>query len=154
MLNPSVFRLKIRVYPRLSASHPPVLCLLPITRQKEFFVFSRNTIQKNNRFKEARMHQGEKEGLNKESLIALVADKTGLSRTQVKKVVEEVFGTISECLAREEKFQYIGFGSFSVRKRAARTGVNPVTKEKIKIKAKKVPYFSPGKKLAEAVKKV
>lgn len=100
------------------------------------------------------MKKGEKEGLNKESLITEVADRTGLPKAQAQKAVEEVFRTISEYLAKGEKFQYIGFGSFSLRKRAARIGVNPITKEKIKIKAKTVPYFSPGKKLADSVKNV
>jgi DNA-binding protein HU-beta len=94
----------------------------------------------------------EKEGLNKEKLIVHVAEKTGLTKAQAKKAVEEVFDTISDFLSKGEKFQYIGFGSFSVRKRAARMGINPITKEKMKIKAKKVPYFTPGKKLAERVK--
>ncbi|MDQ7821955.1 MAG: HU family DNA-binding protein [Candidatus Eremiobacteraeota bacterium] len=90
-------------------------------------------------------------GMNKESLIAQVADRTGLAKAQAKSAVEEVFNAISDCLARGEKFQYIGFGAFFVKKRAARMGINPITKEKMKIKAKKIPSFSPGKKLSERV---
>ncbi|MHC9538391.1 MAG: HU family DNA-binding protein [Vulcanimicrobiota bacterium] len=93
-----------------------------------------------------------KEGLNKEKLITIVSNNAELTKSQAKKAVEEVFEAISECLVKGERFQYIGFGSFSVRKRVARMGVNPITKEKMKIKAKKVPYFTPGKKLSEKVK--
>jgi DNA-binding protein HU-beta len=92
------------------------------------------------------------EGLNKETLIAHVADKTGLSKADAKKAVEEVFNTVSDYLAKGEKFQYIGFGSFGVKTRAARIGINPSTKEKMEIKARKVPYFTPGKKLSERIK--
>jgi DNA-binding protein HU-beta len=92
------------------------------------------------------------EGLNKETLITHVADKAGLSKADAKKAVEEVFAAVSDCLARGEKFQYIGFGSFGVKSRAARLGINPATKEKMEIKARKVPHFTPGKKLSERIK--
>jgi len=93
-----------------------------------------------------------KEGLDKEKLITIVSQNAELTKAQARKAVEEVFEAISGCLVKGEKFQYIGFGSFSVKKRSARMGVNPITKEKIKIKAKKVPYFTPGKKLSEKIK--
>lgn len=92
-----------------------------------------------------------KEMLNKEGLISQVAEKTGLTKTQAKSAVEEVFSILSDHLAKGEKFQYIGFGMFGVKERPARTGINPATREKISIEAKKVPYFSPGKKLSEKV---
>jgi len=90
--------------------------------------------------------------VNKEELITAVAEKTGMKKVTVRKTVDEVFGCITTALAKGDKFQYIGFGSFGVKKRAGRNGVNPRTREKIKIKAKKVAYFSPGKKLAEKIK--
>lgn len=90
--------------------------------------------------------------MNKEELITAVAEKTGMKKVTVRKTVDEVFGCITTALAKGDKFQYIGFGSFGVKKRAGRNGVNPRTREKIKIKAKKVAYFSPGKKLAEKIK--
>jgi len=92
------------------------------------------------------------EGLNKETLIMHVADNAGLSKTDARKAVEEVFAAISDCLARGEKFQYIGFGSFGIKTRAARIGINPATKEKMEIKARKIPHFTPGKKLSERIK--
>jgi len=90
--------------------------------------------------------------VNKEELINMVADRTGMKKVEVRKTVDEVFGVITHALAKGEKFQYIGFGSFGVKKRAGRNGVNPRTREKIKIKAKKIAYFTPGKKLSDKVK--
>ncbi|HBG09144.1 MAG TPA: DNA-binding protein [Firmicutes bacterium] len=65
--------------------------------------------------------------------------------------VEAVFAAISEALAREEKVTIVGFGTFEVRARQARKGVNPSTGEEIMIPATKVPAFKPGKSLREAV---
>lgn len=91
------------------------------------------------------------ENLNKESLISAIAEKTNEPKTRVRKVVEEVFNTISECLAEGKKCQYIGFGTFQVKERAARTGYNPATHDKQELPAKKVAGFKPGKNLAEKV---
>ncbi|HOB40555.1 MAG: HU family DNA-binding protein [Limnochordia bacterium] len=65
--------------------------------------------------------------------------------------VEAVFAAISEALAKEEKVTIVGFGTFEVRARQARKGVNPSTGEEIMIPATKVPAFKPGKSLREAV---
>ena len=90
--------------------------------------------------------------MNKEQLIDVVAHKTGMTKVHVRKTVDEVFGCIATALSKGDKFQYIGFGSFGVKKRNARMGVNPRTRERIKIRAKKVAYFTPGKKLSDKVK--
>jgi DNA-binding protein HU-beta len=66
--------------------------------------------------------------------------------------VDALFDTISNALAKEEKIQLIGFGTFEVRERAARTGSNPQTGEEIQISASKVPAFKLGRELKEAVK--
>lgn len=89
--------------------------------------------------------------MNKSELVSEIAQKTTLTKTQVKQVVEETFSFISSALSKGEKFQLIGFGSFKVEKRASRKGVNPQTGEKISIPARKVPVFSPGKKLMDSV---
>ncbi|SFQ89607.1 HU family DNA-binding protein, partial [Priestia endophytica] len=68
------------------------------------------------------------------------------------KAVDALFKTISDTLSKEEKIQLIGFGTFEVRERAARTGRNPQTGEEMQIAASKVPAFKPGKELKEAVK--
>ncbi|MHB2020949.1 MAG: HU family DNA-binding protein [Candidatus Xenobia bacterium] len=89
--------------------------------------------------------------MNKEELINQVVQKTGGKKMDVRNTVDVVFDAITDALAKGQKFQYIGFGSFGVKKRAGRNGVNPRTREKIKIKEKKVAYFTPGKQLAEKV---
>ncbi|WP_195780525.1 HU family DNA-binding protein [Priestia megaterium] len=90
--------------------------------------------------------------MNKTELVDVVATQAELSKQDAKKAVEALFETISNTLAKEEKIQLIGFGTFEVRERAARTGRNPQTGEEMTIPASKVPAFKPGKELKEAVK--
>ena len=91
--------------------------------------------------------------MNKAELIAAVAEKTGMSKKDTEVVVSAALNTIIETLAEEEKVQLVGFGSFEVKKRAERTGLNPKTMESIAIPASKVPAFKAGKALKEAVAK-
>ncbi|MBK5441742.1 MULTISPECIES: HU family DNA-binding protein [unclassified Peribacillus] len=81
-----------------------------------------------------------------------VATQAELTKGDAKKAVDALFETIANTLAKEEKIQVVGFGTFDVRERAARTGRNPQTGEEIQIAASKVPAFKPGKELKEAVK--
>lgn len=90
--------------------------------------------------------------MNKTELVDKVAKKSALKKKDVKAVVDIVFDAISEALAKGDKVQIVGFGSFEVRKAAERRGVNPQTKKPIKIPARKVPKFRPGKALKEKVK--
>ncbi|MGG1369508.1 HU family DNA-binding protein [Priestia megaterium] len=90
--------------------------------------------------------------MNKTELVDAVATQAELSKQDAKKAVEALFETISNTLAKEEKIQLIGFGTFEVRERAARTGRNPQTGEEMTIPASKVPAFRPGKELKAAVK--
>ncbi|KKI92799.1 DNA-binding protein [Bacillus sp. SA1-12] len=90
--------------------------------------------------------------MNKTELVNAVAEKAEISKKDTTKVVDVLFETISNTLAKEEKIQLIGFGTFEVRERTARTGRNPQTGEEIQIAASKVPAFKPGKELKEAVK--
>ena len=90
--------------------------------------------------------------MNKTELVDAVATQTELSKQDAKKAVEALFETISNTLAKEEKIQLIGFGTFEIRERAARTGRNPQTGEEMTIPASKVPAFKPGKELKAAVK--
>lgn len=89
--------------------------------------------------------------MNKSELIAQVAEKTGLTKRAAGESVEAVLGAIQEALAKGEKVTLVGFGTFEVRNRAARKGVNPTNREKIEIPASKVPAFKAGKALKEAV---
>ncbi|AJI25707.1 HU family DNA-binding protein (plasmid) [Priestia megaterium] len=90
--------------------------------------------------------------MKKAELIEAVASKSELTKQEAKKAVEALFETITTTLAKGEKVQLVGFGTFEVRERAERTGRNPQTGEEITIPATKVPGFKVGKELKEAVK--
>ena len=90
--------------------------------------------------------------MNKKALVDKVAKKTGIKKKDVKKIIDATIDTIIETLTKGEKVQLVGFGSFEVRKAAARKGVNPQTKEPIQIPERKVPKFKPGKTLKEKVR--
>ena len=89
---------------------------------------------------------------NKQDLIAEVAAKTGLTKKDSEKAVNAFGEVVTEFLAKGEKVQLIGFGTFETRERAAREGRNPQTGEAIKIAATVVPAFKAGKALKDAVK--
>lgn len=88
--------------------------------------------------------------MTKADLVAKVAE-TGMSKKQAAEAVDALIAAIKGALAKGEKVSLVGFGSFSVRKRKARTGRNPQTGKPLKIPAKKVPMFSSGKGLKDAV---
>jgi len=90
--------------------------------------------------------------MNKTELVKTVSTQAELTQKEAAKVVDALFETISNTLAKEEKIQLIGFGTFEVRERSARKGRNPQTGEEIDIAASKAPAFKPGKELKEAVK--
>lgn len=89
--------------------------------------------------------------MNKTELIARVAEKTNLTKKAAGDAVEAVLETIIEALAGGDKVTLVGFGTFEVRDRAARRGVNPATGETIEIPASRVPAFKAGKSLKETV---
>lgn len=89
--------------------------------------------------------------MNKADLINAVAEKTGLSKKDTEAAVAATFDVVTETLAEGEKVQLVGFGSFEVKKRAARVGRNPKTKEPIEIPASTVPVFKAGKVLKDTV---
>jgi len=88
--------------------------------------------------------------MNKGDLVNEVA-KVVSTKKEAQAAVDCVFSSITKALKKKQKVTLIGFGTFKVNKRKARKGVNPQTGEKIKIKAKRVPKFVPGKALKEAV---
>ncbi|MGR5912006.1 HU family DNA-binding protein [Bacillus cereus] len=90
--------------------------------------------------------------MNKTELIKNVAQNAEISQKEATVVVQTVVESITNTLAVGEKVQLIGFGTFEVRERAARTGRNPQTGEEMQIAASKVPAFKAGKELKEAVK--
>lgn len=89
--------------------------------------------------------------MTKADLVAAVAG-TGITKKQAAAAVDAVISSIKGALKKGDKVSLVGFGSFSVKERKARTGRNPQTGKPMKIKAKKVPAFSAGKGLKEAVK--
>ena len=89
--------------------------------------------------------------MNKAELVAAVAEKAGLSKKDSEKAVNAAFDAISAELAAGGKVQLVGFGSFETKKRDARVGRNPRTKEEIQIPASRVPAFKAGKALKDAV---
>jgi len=90
--------------------------------------------------------------MNKAELVEEVSGEVGLSKRETQKVIDAIVGTIGDTLAAGEKVTLVGFGTFRVRSRKARRGVNPQTRESINIPAKKVPKFVPGKNLKNKVK--
>ncbi len=91
--------------------------------------------------------------MTKVELINQVAEKAGLSKKDAEKAVSAVVASISDALVNGEKVQLVGFGTFEVRDRKAKEGINPLTKTKITVPAKKVPAFKAGKSLKDAVAK-
>ena len=91
--------------------------------------------------------------MNKSDLIAAIAAKTGETKKDAEATLNAFIEVVTESLAKGDKVQLVGFGSFEVRKRAARKGRNPQTKEEIKIPASKAPVFKAGKALKDLVNK-
>lgn len=90
--------------------------------------------------------------MNKTELVAAVAAKAELSKKDAEAAVNAVFDSVKDALAEGDKVSLIGFGTFSVKTHAARTGLNPRTKETIEIPESKVPAFKAGSALKDAVK--
>ncbi|MBE6256376.1 MAG: HU family DNA-binding protein [Prevotella sp.] len=89
--------------------------------------------------------------MNKTELIDKIAAGAGLTKVDAKKALDATVAAIKEALVAGDKISLVGFGTFSVSERPAREGINPATKEKIKIAAKKVAKFKPGAELADAL---
>ena len=89
--------------------------------------------------------------MNKTEFIAAVAEKAEISKKDSEKALKAFVDVVTDSLVKGDKVQLVGFGSFEVRKRAARKGRNPQTKEEIKIPASKAPVFKAGKALKDMV---
>ena len=90
--------------------------------------------------------------MTKTDLITAVAEKAELTKKDADAAITAFLDTVTESLKEGDKVQLVGFGTFEVRARAAREGVNPQTQQKIKIPASKVPAFKAGKALKDAIK--
>jgi DNA-binding protein HU-beta len=89
--------------------------------------------------------------MNKSDLIDIVAEGAGLTKVQAKKAIDCYHETVAGALKDGQRVEIVGFGSFSVSTREARTGRNPKTGEALEIKAKNVAKFKPGKALADSL---
>ena len=89
--------------------------------------------------------------MNKTEFVAAIAEQAGLSKKDAEKAVKAFTDVVAAELKKGEKVQLVGFGTFEVSKRAARTGRNPQTGAEMKIKASKAPKFSAGKALKDIV---
>ena len=90
--------------------------------------------------------------MNKKDVVDFVAQKSDISRAKADAAVAAVFEAIAEALKKGDRAQFVGFGTFSVSKREARTGRNPKTNEAIQIPAKSVVKFKAGAELADSIK--
>lgn len=91
--------------------------------------------------------------MNKQELIEIIAEKSHTTKSESKKMLDAFIETVSETLAQGDSVQLIGFGSFKTSERKARSGRNPRTGETVSIPAKRVPSFTVGNALKEAVQR-
>ena len=89
--------------------------------------------------------------MNKSELVEKIAVGAGLSKVDAKKALDAAVAAIKDALVAGDKIALVGFGTFSISERPAREGINPATKEKITIAAKKVAKFKAGAELADAL---
>lgn len=90
--------------------------------------------------------------MNKTELVSAIAEKAGLTKVDAKNALDATLDAISEALAQSDKIALVGFGTFSVAEKGARTGINPATKAKIEIPARKAVKFKAGAELTAKVK--
>lgn len=90
--------------------------------------------------------------INKDALVGAISEKSELSKKEIELVIDTMTDEITKALQGGDKVTLTGFGTFRISDRAAREGINPQTKEKITIPAMRVPKFTAGKALKEAVK--
>lgn len=89
--------------------------------------------------------------MNKQELVSAIAEKAGITKADAEKAINAFVETTKETLAKKESIQLIGFGTFSVSERSARTGRNPQTGKEIQIAAKNVAKFKAGKALDDII---
>lgn len=89
--------------------------------------------------------------MNKTELINAIAEQAGLTKVDAKKALEATIKSVSDALVAGDKISLVGFGTFSVTERSARSGINPSTKQPIQIAAKKIAKFKAGSELSAAI---
>ncbi len=91
--------------------------------------------------------------MQKSNIVEKIAEEAGISKAAADRALKSLLDSVTQALKKGDRVSLVGFGTFSVSKRAARTGRNPQTGEQISIKASKTPKFSAGKSLKDAVNK-
>lgn len=91
--------------------------------------------------------------MTKQELVDFIANKTGLTKADATRALDATLEGITAGLQKEGKVAFVGFGTFSAKERAGRTGINPLTKQPLTIPAKTVVTFKAGSKLKDAVNK-
>ena len=89
--------------------------------------------------------------MNKTELVAAMAEKSELTKKDAEKALSAFLESVEDALKKGDKVQLVGFGTFEVKQRAARTGINPQTKKPVEISASKAPAFKAGKALKDAL---
>ena len=89
--------------------------------------------------------------MNKSELIDIMAEENGMTKAAAKRALDILLDSMSKTLKKGDTVQLVGFGTFGVRKRKARVGINPRTGQKINIKATRVPFFKAGSELKKSV---
>ena len=90
--------------------------------------------------------------MNKTDIVKKITEGAGISQAEAKKALDATIAAVRDALAKNDKVALVGFGTFSVAERPAHEGINPATKQKIQIPAKKVAKFKAGAELADALK--
>jgi DNA-binding protein HU-beta len=116
------------------------------------FVVLVSHLQQGNLLNIQSSNEGGERGMNKSDLVESMAKAAGISKAAAEKGLNGMLDAVTKSLKKGDKVTLVGFGTFSVAKRAARQGRNPQTGKMIKIAAKKVAKFKAGSKLADAVK--
>ena len=89
--------------------------------------------------------------MSKQQLVEMIAEKASLTKADAARALDATMESVTEALKKGEKVSLVGFGTFSAKERAAREGINPLTKEPLKIPAKTVASFKAGSKLKDAL---
>lgn len=89
--------------------------------------------------------------MNKQELVSAMAEKSGLTKVDSEKALNGMVEAVKDAMSKGDSIQLVGFGTFSVSERSARTGRNPQTGKEIQIAAKKIAKFKPGKALSESI---
>jgi DNA-binding protein HU-beta len=118
-----------------------------INRGKGFYHFGARSSQGNSRGRNSKGHYA----MNKSELVDAVSESANLSKADATRAVDAVIDSVTRALKRGDQVSLVGFGTFSVKNRAARTGRNPQTGQTIHIAASNVPGFKAGKALKDAV---